>query len=89
MLVATWIGAIAAAVLALSVPVAWFTWLSARRQDRERRERERQDKERADLLKDVSQKFVSKDTFAGLGVLAGLVAILGIAGWLDARKPKP
>ena len=31
MLIATWILAIATLVLALSVPVAWFTWLSARR----------------------------------------------------------
>lgn len=68
MLVATWVLAIATAVLALSGPVALFAWLSARKQDRERRERERQDKERADLLKDVSEKFVSKETVTAVTV---------------------
>lgn len=60
--VATWILAVATAVLALSVPVAWFTWISGRKRDREQQQREREDKDRADLLKAASENFVSKDT---------------------------
>jgi hypothetical protein len=88
MLIATWILAIATAVLALSGPVALFAWLSARRQDRERRQREHDEEARARLLDEISGKYVSRDAASSVGVLGGLLTVLGILAWLDSRKPK-
>ena len=89
MLVATWVLAVATAVLALSVPVAWFTWAASRRRDREQQQREREDRARADLIKEVSEKFVSKDTVNGVTAVAVIGAVVGGLVWLDGRKPKP
>jgi hypothetical protein len=89
MLVAAWILAVATAILALSVPVAWFTWLSVRRQDRERQQREREEKARADFIKDASEKFVSRDTASSVLAVTIIGAIIGGLVWLDGRKPKP
>jgi uncharacterized membrane protein YbhN (UPF0104 family) len=88
MLVPTWILAIATAILALSVPVAWFTWWTGRRRDKEQQQREREDKARADLIREAGEKFVSKDTAGGVMAVGVIAAVLFVAGWLDARKPK-
>jgi hypothetical protein len=68
MLIATWILAVATAVLALSGPVALFAWLSARRQDRDRRQREREDEARQHTLRDAaesaSKQYATKDALA-------------------------
>jgi hypothetical protein len=60
MLIATWILAIATAVLALSGPVALFAWLTARRQDKERRQREREQEARDGVLRDAAERFMTK-----------------------------
>jgi hypothetical protein len=61
MLVATWILAIASAILAISGPVALFAWLSARRQDRDRRQREHDEEARERILKSARDEFVPKN----------------------------
>ncbi len=86
MLIATWILAMATLVLALSVPIAWFTWLSARRQDRERRQRERETEAREQLLRDVKEKYVTRDGVTGAAVLGGVLAVLGGLAWLDRKR---
>jgi len=86
MLIATWILAIATLVLALSVPVAWFTWLSARRQDRDRRQREHETEAREQLLRDVKDKYVTRDSVSGAAVLGGILAVLGGLAWLDRKR---
>lgn len=88
MLVATWVLAVATAILALSVPVAWITWLSGRRRDREQHQREQATEARAGILKEASDKYVSKDAATGAGVLGLLVAIIAFFSWLEGRKPK-
>ena len=60
MLVATWVLAVATAILALSGPVALFAWLSARRQDRERRQREHEEEARERILKTARDEFVRR-----------------------------
>lgn len=89
MLAATWVLAIATAVLALAVPVAWFTWWTGRKRDKQQEQREREDKARADLIKEAGEKFVSKDTASGVVAVGIIAAVLCVVGWLDARKPKP
>lgn len=76
MLAATWVLAAATTVLALSVPVAWFTWLGSRRQDRE-------EAFRKSIMDDVSKKFTPKDAIIGGGVVLGLLGLLLFA----ERKP--
>lgn len=88
MLIATWVLASATMVLALSVPVAWFTWLAGRRRDREQAARERETEARANLIKEVSEKFVSKDTVTGVAVLAFITGIIGVGSWFESRKAK-
>lgn len=74
MLVATWILAIATAVLALSGPVALFAWLAARRQDRERRQREHEEASREAVLKNARDEFVPK-TWVALGAVIGVISV--------------
>jgi flagellar basal body-associated protein FliL len=88
MLIATWILAIATAILALSGPVALFAWLSARKQDKERRQRERDDEAREQMLKQVKEKFVSRDTANSVAAVSVIAAVLGMLAWFDSRKPK-
>lgn len=83
---AAWITAVGTAVLALSVPVAWFTWLSARRQDRERRQREREEEARERLLREVKEKYVTRDGVTGAAVLGGLLAVFGVLAWMDRKR---
>ena len=86
MLVATWILAVATAVLALSGPVALFAWLSARRQDRDRRQREHEEEARERILKTARDEFVPKSWVSGGAVLGGIAAILALVNWLDGKK---
>jgi hypothetical protein len=88
MLVATWVLAIATAILALSVPVAWFTWLSGRRRDREQQQRELEAETRAGIIKEASEKFVSRETASSVTAVAVIVAAVSGLIWLDGRKPK-
>ena len=103
MLVAAWVLAIATAVLALSVPVAWFTWLSVRRQDRERQQRAR-DQEAEDrimqrarqefpTMEGIRKEFVSKEgarsTVSLYALLAGIMATGLVGAWVMRRGEKP
>ena len=101
MLVATWILAVATAILALSGPVALFAWLSARRQDRERQQRQRELEAEGRILQSARQEFatmegirkefVSKDgarsTAGGYTALATIVGFIGYLMWRDEKKP--
>ncbi len=82
MLIATWVLAGATAALALSVPVAWVTWLSSRRQGRKQQQREREDKFRADILQEASGKFVPQGTV----ILVAICGALGFAAWREGRQ---
>lgn len=85
-LVATWILAIATAILALSGPVALFAWLSARRQDRERRQRERDEEARAGILKSARDEFVPKTWVGGGLVLSVIGFLLAWGAWSERKK---
>jgi hypothetical protein len=86
MLVATWVLAVATAILALSGPVALFAWLSARRQDRERRQREHEEEARERILKTARDEFVPKGWVSGGAFLGVIAAILALLSWLDGKK---
>lgn len=102
MLVATWIIAVTTAILALSVPVAWFTWLSVRRQDRERQQREREREMESRILgsarlefatmEGIRKEFVSKDgarsTAGGYTALAALAGFIGYLMWREEKRPR-
>lgn len=85
-LIATWILAIATAILAISGPIALAAWLGARRQDRDRRERERQGEERDRVLKSARDEFVPKTWVTG-GVLLSILGFLfAWSAWTDRNK---
>lgn len=86
MLVATWILAIASAILAISGPVALFAWLSARSQDRERRQRERDEEARERVLKSARDEFVPKSWLGGGAVLGALALLIAWGSWTDRQK---
>lgn len=101
MLVATWVLAIATAVLALSGPVALFAWLSARKQDQERRRREQEQERENRILQSarlefatmegVRKEFVSKEgarsTVGGWAAFAAILAGIGFLAWRGEKKP--
>lgn len=101
MLVATWILAIATAILALSGPVALFAWLSARRQDRDRRQREREQEAEGRILQSARQEFatmegirkefVSKDgarsAAGGWAAFTAIIAGIAFLAWRGEKKP--
>lgn len=84
---AAWVTAGATVALALSVPVAWFTWLNVRRQDRQRAQQEREEEARRQVLEDASKKFVSKESAQSLAAVAILGGILGAVAWFGREKP--
>ena len=86
MVVATWILAIATAILAVSGPVALFAWLSARKQDRNRRQRERDDEARDRILKSARDEFVPKSWLGGGAVLAAIAILIGWGTWSDRKN---
>ena len=92
MLVATWVLAIATAILALSGPVAVFVYLNTRKQDRERRQREREDEMRKGILKDAADQakgeFVSQTAAAKVTAVVTVVGVLGFVAWSDRRNGK-
>jgi hypothetical protein len=88
-LVATWILAVASAILAISGPVALVAWLGARKQDRDRRDRERQDEERDRILKQAREEFVPKNWVAGSVVLGTLAGLIAWSSWSDRKKQLP
>jgi hypothetical protein len=86
MLVATWILAVATALLALSGPVALFAWLGARQQDRERRQREREDEIKNQVLRTAREEFTSKNTLQGTVALGAIAVVIGWGIWNDRKK---
>lgn len=87
-LVATWVLAIATAILAVSGPVALLVWLSARRADRERRQREREDESKDRILRSVRDEFVPKTWVAGTVVATILTSLLAWSSWSDRKDSK-
>jgi hypothetical protein len=85
MLVATWILAVATALLAVSGPIALLVWLNARRADRERRQREREDESRDRILRSVRDEFVPKTWVGGTVVFAILGCLLAWSSWSDRK----
>ena len=85
-LVATWILAIATAILAVSGPVALVAWLGARRQDRDRRQRERNEEARERILKSARDEFVPKNWLGGGAVLGALALLIAWGTWNDRKQ---
>jgi hypothetical protein len=80
MLVATWILAVATALLAVSGPIALLVWLNARRADRER-----EDESRDRILRSVRDEFVPKTWVGGTVVFAILGCLLAWSSWSDRK----
>jgi hypothetical protein len=90
-LAATWVLAVATAILALSGPVALFAWLSARRSDRVQRKQGQDAQMEERILKRAKDEFAPRswatDT-AGWGVLALVaVALIGWGNRQNSREP--
>jgi hypothetical protein len=60
MLIATWILAVSTGILAIGGPIAFLTWWRDRAADRERRQREREQEARDRVLRDASDRFMTK-----------------------------
>jgi hypothetical protein len=86
MLVATWILAVATAILAVSGPVALLVWLNARRSDRERRQREREDEAKDRILRSVRDEFVPKTWVGGTVAVTILASLLAWSTWSERRN---
>ena len=89
MLVATWVLAVATAILALSGPVALLAWLGARRSDRERRQREHEGHEADRILQTARGEFLSKSTAGGWVALGALAGVLAWATWSERKDQRP
>lgn len=89
MLVATWVLAIATAILAVSGPIALLVWLSARRSDRERRQREREDESRDRILRNARDEFVPKNWVGGTVIVTVLASLLAWSSWNERRGSGP
>ena len=84
---ATWILAVATAILAVSGPVALLVWLNARRADRDRRQREREDESRDRILRSVREEFVPKTWVGGTVVFGILGFLLAWSSWNERKGP--
>jgi len=80
MLVATWVLAIATAILALSGPVALFQWRSNQKLGRERHQQEREDALKNSILKGAEES--AKDKYVPQSLAIGIVGIAGLLGLL-------
>ena len=81
MLVATWVLAIATAILALSGPIALTEWRNARKRDRESEMEKR-------IMQSAKDTFVSKGAAAGIMVIAGVLCLFAWSAWEDRRNGK-
>ena len=83
-LIATWVLAVATAILALSVPVVYWSWLGDQRERSIKAQREREEKHDERLLERARKEFMPKSWLPGV-VVAGL---LTVALWWSAKFDK-